>query len=243
MSAEDSQLDGDAIREHLARAEEWNQDALERIAERMLRVISADGLIFTAGTGHSVALILETFYRAGGLACVYPIFHPALLPLEGGAASTHLERTTGLAGRLVEVARPTPNDLAFIFSNSGVNAVPVELAQEMRSKGTAVIAVVSLPHLRRAPARMEQKLDACADDVLDTLVPYGDASYALDGISTAPLSSLTGIFFWNLLLIRLAKRAKEQALELPIWVSSNVEGGDERNRALFTRYGPRIPAL
>ncbi len=90
---------------------------------------------------------------------------------------------------------------------------------------------------------MEQKLDGCVDEVLDTLVPYGDASYALDGIATAPLSSLTGIFFWNLLLIRLAKRAKEQGLELPLWVSSNVEGGDERNRALFARYRSRIPAL
>ncbi len=231
------------MRAHLARAERANAATLDTVARRMLEVVRDDGLIYTTGTGHSLALVLESFYRAGGLACVYPIYHPALLPLEGGTASTLLERTAGLAQLLLERLRPSRRDLAFVFSNSGVNAVPVELAEGLRSAGAAVVAVVSLPHLRQASARTAHKLDEVADYVLDTLVPYGDASHPVDGSATAPLSSLTGIYLWNLLLVRLSELARREGIELPLWVSANVEQGDERNRSLAERYRVRINPL
>jgi uncharacterized phosphosugar-binding protein len=31
--------------------------------------------------------------------------------------------------------------------------------------------------------------------------------------------------------------------ELPLWVSANVPGGDERNAELLERYSARVPAL
>lgn len=234
---------GEWMRTHLASVEEANQTTLEAVADRLLQVIASDGLVYTAGTGHSLALVLETFYRAGGLACVYPIYHAALSPFEGGLTSTLLERTPGLAARLLEAAKPSAQDIAFIFSNSGVNPVPVELAQGFRSAGTPVVAVVSLPHLREAPRRADRKLDEVADFILDTRVPYGDAAYPAGDRSTAPLSSLTSIYLWNLLLARLAEKAAGAGASLPLWVSANVEGGEARNRELLARYRPRIPRL
>src|SRR5690349_2017217 len=186
---------GEDMRSHLARVEETNSEVLDRVAARMLEVITGDGLIYVGGTGHSMSLMLESFYRAGGLACVQPMYSPALLPLHGGEDSSLAEKTSGFARLLVERFHPTPSDIAFVYSNSGVNAVPVELADELHKNGTPVVAVVSMPHLTQAPLRGDHKFDAVADFVIDTLVPYGDAAYpTADGATTAGLSSLCGIY-------------------------------------------------
>ena len=235
---------GNDMRAHLADVERTNADVLDRVASHMFDVIAADGLIYVGGTGHSISLMLESFYRAGGLACVQPLYNPGLLPLHGGEDSTLAEKTSGFARLLVERFHPTAHDIAFVFSNSGVNAVPVELADELHKNGTPVVAVVSLPHLTEAPLRGDHKIDSVADYVINTLVPYGDAAYpAGDGVKTAGLSSLCGIYVWNLLLARLADLAAAKGVRLPIFTSSNVAGGEERNVELFKHYRQRVHTL
>jgi uncharacterized phosphosugar-binding protein len=217
---------------------------LNRVVDQMFNVVSSDRLIYVGGTGHSISLMLESFYRAGGLACVQPLYSPALLPLHGGMDSTLAEKTSGFAEILVDRFAPSQQDLAFIFSNSGVNAVPVELAEELRTCGTPVVAVVSLAHLRAAKARGPYKIDTVADFVIDTLVPYGDAAYPTGaGVRTAGLSSLTGIYVWNLLLTRLADLADAKGVRLPLFTSSNVDGGAERNAELVKQFRGRVHAL
>lgn len=235
---------GAFMRAHLEAVEAHNETTLARVAESMLGVVRDERLIYTSGTGHSIGLVLESFYRAGGLACVQPLYHASLLPLHGGLESTLCEHTTGLADLMVAHFAPGPGDLAFVFSNSGVNAVPVEIADAMHARGARVVAVVSLTHLRAARPQSGHTLADVADDILDTLVPHGDAAYpAGDGVATAGLSSLTGVYLWSLLLARLADRARSEGLRLPVWTSSNVEGGADRNRELFVTYQPKIPTL
>ncbi|MEX2555000.1 MAG: sugar isomerase domain-containing protein [Actinomycetota bacterium] len=235
---------GRTMRDHLELVEAVNGAALDQVADEMFRTVMGGGLIFVGGTGHSMALMLEGFYRAGGLACVQPLYHPSLLPLHGGTDSTLYEHTSGIARLLVQRYAPTPSDLAFVVSNSGVNVVPVELAEELRSRGTPVVAIVSLTHLRTATARAGRKLDEVADFVLDTRVPYGDSAYRVDdGTPTAGISSLTNVYLWNLLLARIADRAADKGIRLPLWTSSNVEGGAERNAVLMSDYRKRVPLL
>jgi uncharacterized phosphosugar-binding protein len=241
LTAEDF---GSAMRAHLLRVEVANAAVLDQVADAMLEVVRKEGLFYVAGTGHSIGTVLETFYRAGGLACVQPLYHPSLLPLHGGQESTLCEHLPGLARLMVSHYRPGPDDLGFIVSNSGINAVPVELAEELVKHGTPVVAFVSLVHLGRAEARVGRKIDHVADYILDTLVPYGDAAYPVgDGVTAAGMSSLTNVYLWNLLLTRLIDRAQRNGVALPIWTSSNVAGGEERNAALFARFGPRVPTL
>src|SRR6266540_2286399 len=234
---------GACMRAHLQRLEAHNTAALDTVAGRMLEVIGAGGVLHTAGTGHSVAMVLETFYRAGGLACVRPVFHPGLLPLSGGPASALLERTRGLAALLAGHAAAEPGELGFVFSSSGANPVPVELAQCLRRAGAVVVAVTSLPHLRQAPARAGVKLDEVADYLVDILVPPGDACYRRGAVATAPLSSLASVYVWNLLLARLLDRAVTAGVELPLWRSANVPGGEAHNAALADRFRTRVPML
>jgi len=228
---------------HLALVEARNANVLDAVADRMLEVVTAGGVLHTAGTGHSVAMVLETFYRAGGLACVRPVFHPGLLPLSGGFASSLLERSSGLAALLAGHAAAEPGELGFVFSSSGANPVPVELAQCLRRAGAVVVAVTSLPHLRQAPARAGVKLDEVADYLVDILVPPGDACYRRGAVATAPLSSLASVYVWNLLLARLLDRAVTAGVELPLWRSANLPGGEAHNAALADRFRTRVPML
>jgi uncharacterized phosphosugar-binding protein len=234
---------GGQMRDHLAQAEARNAEVIDTVADRMLEVVRQDGRIHVAGTGHSTAMILEAFYRAGGLACINPIVHAGLIPLLGGQASTVVERSGDLAPALLAQATPEPGDLAFVFSNSGVNPLPVGLARGLRQAGVPVVAVCSLPHLRAVPPRADTKLDAVADHVLDTGVPHGDVAFTTDGMHTAALSSLTSVYLWNLLLAELATAAASAGVRLPLWTSANTEGGDERNAELAARFRSRIAAL
>ncbi|HEY0541095.1 MAG TPA: sugar isomerase domain-containing protein [Actinoallomurus sp.] len=224
--------------EHLERVERHNADVLDQAGERMLGAVVGGGLVYAGGSGHSLAMVLEGFFRAGGLACVHPLYTPEISPLHGAWPATEAERRSGLAVPLMEAAAPRTGDVAVIFSNSGANPYPVELAQAARSHGLPVIAFVSGPSMAAAPARAGVKLGAVADLVLDTLVPPGDVSHPAEAPRTAALSSLTCVYLWNLLLARMADRA-----ELPLWVSANVPGGDERNAELLERYSARVPAL
>lgn len=228
---------------HLEEVEERNDEALDRVADRLLAAVRADLRIHAAGTGHSSALVLETFYRAGGLACVNPIVHPGLVPLAGAIASTALERRADLAEPLLAQAAPVEGETAIVFSSSGANPLPVALARGLRDAGVGVVAMCSLPQLRAAPARGEGKLDEVADELLDTGVPVGDAAYVDGRAATAALSGLTATFLWNLVLARLTDLASAAGIELPVWTSANTPGGDERNAHLLTRYRPRIPLL
>jgi uncharacterized phosphosugar-binding protein len=233
---------GRLMTEHLAAIEEANGRELGLIAERMLAVVSGGGLILTAGTGHSLAMVMESFFRAGGLACVRPIYHPALLPLEGARFSTTAEKTHGLAATLIEQAAPRRGDLAFVFSNSGVNAVPVELAQGLKEAGAEVVGVLSRLHMEATGKH--PNLGEIADHVLDTRVPYGDAFHeTAGGAKIAPLSTLSTAFLWNLLLVRLADLGRERAVRVPVWTSGNVAGGADRNAELLAGYAGRVPTL
>jgi uncharacterized phosphosugar-binding protein len=226
------------MREHLDRVERHNADVLERAAELVVGAVTGGGLVYAGGSGHSLAMVLEGFFRAGGLACVHPLYTPEISPLHGAWPATEAERRSGLAAPVMAAAAPRPGDVVVIFSNSGANPYPVELATAARSHGLPVIAFVSGPSMAAAPARAGAKLGEVADLIIDTLVPPGDASYPSEAPRTAALSSLACVYLWNLLLARMADRA-----ELPLWVSANVPGGDERNAELLERYSVRVPAL
>jgi uncharacterized phosphosugar-binding protein len=226
------------MREHLERVERHNADALEQACDLVLGAVTGGGLVYAGGSGHSLAMVLEGFFRAGGLACVHPLYTPEISPLHGAWPATEAERRPGVAAPVMEAAAPRPGDVAVIFSNSGANPYPVELAEAARSYGLPVVAFVSGPAMAAAPARAGTKLGVIADLVIDTLVLAGDVSYPEDAPRTAGLSSLACVYLWNLLLARMADRA-----ELPLWASANVPGGDERNAALLERYSVRVPAL
>jgi uncharacterized phosphosugar-binding protein len=234
---------GTFLREELDRIEQHNADALDKIADVLLAAIRADGTVLTAGAGHSLAAVAETFYRAGGLACVRPLYHPTLLPMHGALSSTTAERRSGLAAEVLAGVELTDKDVLIIFSTSGINPYPVELARQAKAAGTPVVAFTSIATSSVAPKRAGTTLAEEATFVLDNLVIPGDAAYPPAAPVTAPSSSLANAFLWNLLLVRLLDRAAATGFDLPLWRSANVEGGDAANKALLAKYTPRIDEL
>ncbi|GHF28717.1 SIS domain-containing protein [Amycolatopsis deserti] len=233
----------DLVAGALARAGERNAREIERAAGLVLAAVRADALVFTGGAGHSLASVAETFYRAGGLACVYPLYHPDLLPLHSAAGSTTAERRSGLAAEVLAGRAPGPEDVVFVFSNSGVNPYPVELAEAARAAGAPVVAVTSRASVEAAPRRSHSTLPEQADVVLDTGVRPGDAAFPEDAPRTVALSSLLNVYLWNEVLAHVVTTAAQEGVEVPLWRSSNVEGGDAANAALLEHYRPRVPAL
>ncbi|MEV0681501.1 SIS domain-containing protein [Actinosynnema sp. NPDC050436] len=234
---------GDVVRTHLTRVEQQNAAALDDVAELVLAGVQADGMVLAAGAGHSLAAVAETFYRAGGLACVRPIYHPELLPMHGAVSSTSAERRSGLAAEVLRDAGLAAHDVLFVFSTSGVNPYPVELAVLAADAGCPVVAVTSLAASAAAPRRAGTTLAENATVVLDNLVPAGDATYPVENPVTAAVSTVATAFLWNLLLVRLLDKATEAGVELPLWRSANVEGGDAANSDLLRKYQARIPEL
>ncbi len=234
---------GDVVRNHLTRVEQHNAAALDDVAELVLATVQADGTVLAAGAGHSLAAVAETFYRAGGLACVRPVYHPELLPMHGAISSTAAERRSGLAAEVLHEVGLAAHDVLFVFSTSGVNPYPVELAVQAADSGCPVVAVTSLAASAAAPRRAGTTLAENATVVLDNLVPPGDATYPTDKPVIAAVSTVATAFLWNLLLVRVFDKAAESGVELPLWRSANVEGGDAANSDLLRKYQSRIPQL
>ncbi len=224
-----------------------NVSSLARAGDALYATVVGDGLIHVAGAGHGLILALEAFYRAGGLACVNPIWDPSILPLNGGRASTAAERRVGSGSALLAGAGVTAGDCLVVSSQSGVNPVPVELATRGRELGATVIAITSVAHGRAVASRdpAGRRLADVADVVIDTCTPVGDAAFtvATGAVPVAPFSTIATCHVWNLLLVSIAARAQSDRIELPIWRSSNVPGGDAWIDELMGRYAARIAAL
>lgn len=214
-----------------------------RAAEVLLHAVGAGGLVYAAGAGHSLAMVCETFYRAGGLAAVRPLWDPDVLPLHGALRSSAAEREPGRGRALVSAAAPTPHDVVVVFSTSGRNPYPVEIAQESLARGVPVIAVTSPAASAAAADRSGTRLADHATVVIDTGVPPGDVGYPLDAPRTASVSTIVGAYVWSSVLAELDDLAASRRVELPRWTSANIPGGDARNAELMAGYRDRIPEL
>jgi uncharacterized phosphosugar-binding protein len=200
-----------------------------------------DRMIHVFGCGHSHLMAEEAFWRAGGLVPVHPILDPNLTLL-GGLRTSPLERLEGYARVLLAGEDLRPGEVMVVFSNSGINALPIEVALAAKEAGLRVVAVTSLAHSRSVEPRHSsgQKLFELADVTIDTHVPTGDAAVGLseltggaEGHQVAPLSTAIGALVWNALVAEVAYLRAVAGAEPSFFISQNVLGGDEANEALM----------
>ncbi len=236
----------DEVRRRLDKVFGSQLDTIAAAAAACERAVAADGLIYLFGTGHSHILAEEGHYRAGGLAAVCPILMSGVMLHEGATTSSRLERLSGLAEGLLGRYRIEKRDVLFVFSTSGVNAVPVEAARYGRSIGATVVAITSLEYSRaiEKPPLGETLADV-ADIVLDNMVPPGDALVEVgsDGRRAGPLSTVSGALLLNAVLTETTRRLGQASQDSPVYVSANMPDAAANNERLVARYKLRNPHL
>jgi uncharacterized phosphosugar-binding protein len=218
-----------------------------KAAEILYATLRAGGIIQAFGTGHSEALSMEVAGRAGGLVPTNRISLRDVV-LRGGEppsllADVTFERRPETAHRLYQLAAVRPGDAFVIGSSSGINGAVVEMALLAKERGHQVIAITSVRHSAQVTSRHPsgRRLAELADVVLDNGAPYGDALLPLpDGGTVCAVSSMTAALLAQMVVAEVVRRYLEAGEQPPIYVSANVPGGDEHNRALEARYAGRI---
>ena len=215
--------------------DEWA--GLSAAAALVADSLARGGSVHAFGTGHSHMLAEELFYRAGGLVRVKPILFEGLMLHAGAELSTSLERLPGVAAALLEQHPIAPGDVLVVASNSGGNAVVGEMASLARARGIPVIAIVSRAHASSGSARAAgaTNLQDVADVVIDNGGAPGDAAVAIDGFAqrVGPTSTVVGAAALNAIVAEAAERLVAQGIVPDVFLSSNVEGGDDVNARLL----------
>ena len=222
----------------LTRIETEEANALAAGSDAVAEVIAGDGLVHVFGCGHSHLASLDTFYRAGGLACVSPVLDEDLMLHDGAAKSSRMEKMPGIAKEIYRRHDVKPGDLFVVISASGKNAAPVEMLSEAKAAGVKTLAISSSEYRSHGAVLLDE-----ADIAIDCKVPHGDAVIAVGAAKMGGLSTAASCFILNTILIDGAKKALARGVTPPIYTSGNVEGGTARNVALEQRYFGRVKRL
>ena len=220
--------------------------ALEAAARMVGDTLKDDGLVYLFGCGHSHIMAEEGFYRAGGLGAVYPMLQSDIMLHEGAVKSSSLERKADLAQEIILRYPMTKKDTMIIFSNSGVNGLPVEMARLATEMGVKTIGVCSGAYRDDASRHpMGLHLSDAVNLTIDTGAPHGDASYPVGdrGAAMGPVSTIACCFILNSVLARGAELAIAEGGDPAIFVSGNVAGGREMNESVIARYRHRVRSM
>jgi uncharacterized phosphosugar-binding protein len=190
----------------------------------------------------------EAFFRAGGIAAINPILEERLIFLKGALESSRAEREEGLAEKVIALEDVNAEDAAIIISNSGRNAVPVEMALEMRARRVKVIAITNLEQSRGSTASHSsgKRLYELADVTIDNCVPTGDALLSLAGLNSkiGPSSTVAGAAIINSIIVEAVNELLQRGERVPVLPSANIDGvSSETLSDLLSRYAGRIKYL
>lgn len=201
---------------------------MERVADCMADVMISGGLVHLFGSGHSHLPVEEAFFRSGGLAPMNPIFDPSLMLHEGIRKVTQLERLEGYAEVVLRNYDLREGEIMIVFSVSGKNTVPVDMALLANKRGLLTVGVTSAAYARATPPMHPcgKHLHEVTDMFIDSGAGFGDAVVRdprLPGISAVgALATITGLYIVNMLQMMVVDRYLERGLEPPLSVCMNT---------------------
>lgn len=235
----------DELRAVLDTAMRAESRSVHDAAQVVSRTFSAGGVLYIFGSGHSHMFAEEAFYRAGGATRVCPVLKPPYMLHEGAVQSTRLEREEGhadevLSGYQVDGDR----DCMLVVSNSGVNALPVEVASSARRQGLPVIAITSRAYAQSVQ-RPGPRLHDVADVVIDNHCPPGDALVRLsDEMPPAgPASTVVGLALLNTLVVEACALQLARGERPEVFLSANMPDATAYNQGAVAALRARVPHL
>ena len=225
----------------------------QRVTEIMAEVFDkeADGIEQAAGiiaeanrTKHSV-IALELFYRTGGMVTVNPVRAPGMmLELSPPTMTSELERLPGYGNIIFNNMKAKAGDVLIIHSVSGRNAVTVDMAQAARGAGLTVIVITNMNTTKAVKSRHPSGKKLCdfASVLIDNHGDLGDAAVELEGFpqKVSASSTVVGAAILNAVTARACELLIESGFEPPVFMSGNIDGGDEHNKKVMAEYADNI---
>jgi len=203
-----------------------------------------NGMIYIFGTGHSHMLAEEGHFRAGGFAPICPILNPSLMLHENTILSSYLERTKGVATKLLKKYNIKSKDILVIFTNSGVNQAPIEAAYFAKKIKCKTVGISSKQYSKMAKkSKYKKELFEIVDLHIDNYGPPGDALIEIKKkYKVAPFSTISGSFILNAILSEVAQLAKDD-IPFPFYISGNMPNAEEHNLKLMKKYKKKNPHI
>lgn len=222
----------------LSKVVESQLPQIEQASRIIANSIMNDGWLYVFGSGHSHMVAEEFFYRAGGIVRVYPILDTTLMLHEGAVKSSAIERLSGYAKSLLDDYPVKENDVIIIASNSGRNAVPIEMAIEAKLRNMKVIAITNLEHSTTVNSRHKsgKRLFELADVVIDNCGQFGDACIDINGRKIAPTSTVICSAIVNSIVAGIAEEFSNKNFSGEFFTSSNTDEGEQKNISHIKKY-------
>jgi uncharacterized phosphosugar-binding protein len=223
---------------------------IEMAAEVIAGSLRKGGVLHMFGSGHSHLPPEEAFYRSGGIAPVNPLLDPSLMFHEGTEKAIALEKWEGYAARFVVPKYDLrEGEVMIVFSASGRNPAPIEVAIEANKRGLYTIGVTSRRYSDTYPSRhsSEKRLYEVVDLVLDHDVPPGDNLIEIKEMpelgATGGASTILASLMVNAVLSQVIQNFVGRGERPPMIRCPNVGSEKEAlaaNARTFERYRHRL---
>jgi len=216
----------------LDRIRTGEMDGIQKAGRIMAECIAAGGRVYMFGSGHSVIPVLDIFPRYGSFVGFFPLYDPRLMWSNvigpGGARELlWLERQEGYARVFLQSFPLEARDCMLVFSHGGLNAAPIEIALEAKSKGLRVISVSSHENARTARRSHSsgKVLSDIADVAIDNRVPPEDSLVDVGQLEkVAAGSTVAAVAIAMSLVAETAAVLAKDGKVPPTFVSPNVQG-------------------
>lgn len=230
------------------------EESIKKAAEAISSAIINNKAVHVIGPGgHSNLAVEEILWRAGGLAPFNAILDPGTNLIHGAKRSNIVERTPGYAIGVLDAYRVgrEQGEVIIIVNAYGINSMTIDTAMESKKRGLTTIGVTSNSFARVVPKGHKSRhpsnknLFEEVDIFIDNHLPEGDAIVEVDDFpqKVASTSTFCNCFVMNLIVIETVKCLLSKGVTPPVWVSANMPGGDEHNKYLEEKFGPKIKHL
>jgi uncharacterized phosphosugar-binding protein len=232
----------------LDRILDTQSDSILRAAQLVADAAEGSSNIFAFGCNHAALCTLELYYRTGGMVIINPLRGPGVtLDADPVTLTTQMERLPGYGRILVDESPLCEGDLLILHSVSGRNAVAIDAAVRAGEKRIRTVCLTNMNTSAVLPPRHEsgKRLFEVCDVVIDNCGDYGDASMQLEGFpgKIAPTSTAIGAAILNAVVLEACGILAGKGIDPPVYMSSNIPGGDQYNARMMDQYRDRIHYL
>ncbi len=220
--------------------------SLEEIIElskEMADVMVKDGVIQLFGIEADHALSMELGFRAGGLIQyhIMDINDLALrnvISVEESLKEDFLYQE-GLANKLYDLYNIHDADAFLIYVSHEIYPVVRDLAKLAKEKGHPVYLITSKKAILDFDEELSNEVMEIADRVLDIKIDHPDTFFDFEGYKLTQISNLITNIFAQSITMEIYKYLKSIDEEPQVLWSMNVEGADEHNKDLVSKYDGR----